>query len=975
MPSDAGDPDNEDWEPPPYQPEWETEFRESTFNPRKMQLVCLISAVYFTGHFLGTVVVRADDEVGGGWRWQLATWVPEILCATQNLLWMAVLGARATRGFCIRHYSLVSTYIIVSSYAATIVPSFLWEYRLARFHSPHSSNLWLSIDYSSFPPVRACVYLQDAEPGFVATCTSVLSGKSFIGYLFWNLLPRICRVWHGYAVFVAVMTGSMLLFLTLAIGVDTWTMVACVAFQLAAGLGAGVFCVLGERVSRAKYAILKSTQFSGVQNRDLLYTLIPPNVVANIAEHDPAAMLGREIPHCVIMFCSLEPHADLRNSEAALGLLDCIFSAFDEAVARHAVFKYQHVGDWYIVACPRAANPFDAAEQSGPADRDVRSIVLLGLELQGIAASRFRSLSGAAMWLRVGVACGPAAGAVIGSLRSFYCIYGDTVNTAARMCIHASPGSIHCTQEFAGLVNPAGCLVRVEDLGFTEVKGKGPMHTYRLVPEATPGRLGMVQLVMAHIEPPQPQSVFTSLRTIVQTSAGQVHAEQWLRSPSRQIDRLTATFREGAIEAQFNALMLTGHRRLLTAGLMLHALCIPLQWRLAGVGESPPPDTTTFASLRTNHDRVMARVLFTVHWIVSWGASLGLLCIIWSDITHTRRAGTGFQMLLIGHLVVQAVASNFMALGGDPWSWTLVFGTGACLVCGWLGPTSVPSASALSLSAAVAFYAALPPQERYATEAAMILALAIGLVLLVWVNNRDQRNRFLLRELCKAQLTHLRAILHDLLPPSIARTMIRISSRPRPESCRAAVLQLDICKFTVLAQTLAPLDLARLIHRLFQRFDAEVQRQKLFKMDTIGDAYIVAGLLPDTYARISTQRVCHGLVEVARVMIQTLEKHTAETGQQVACRIGVAVGTVVTAVLGKLQPRFHIQGPGVCTAEALEAGSPVRNALHASEPFLRAARPEGVQELCPVGWRVHSTVDGIDGPSYCLVLDEHHGAA
>ena len=947
MPSDAGDSETEDWEPPPYQSEWDEEFKESTFNPRKMQLVCLISAVYFIGHFFGTVFVRENDDVGGGWRWLLATWLPEIICAAQNLLWMLALETKSLRPLCIQYYSAVCTYIIITSYGATIIPAFIWEYRLLRFHGLHPSKLWLTIDFSSFPPNRTCTVVNDVHAtDFVASCnTAVLSGTSFIGYVFWNLLPRVCRVKPALAALVALSTTTMLLFFSLAIGADTWTIVTCVVFQFMAGIGTAAFCVVGEKLSREKFAILKSTQFTGTQNRDLLYTLIPPNVVANITDHDPAIMLGREIPHCIIMFCSLEPHADLRASEAALALLDSIFSAFDEAVARHSIFKYQHVGDWYIVACPRAANPFDTEEQAGAPDRYVRSIVLLGLELQSIAATNFRSLSGAELWLRVGIACGPAAGAVIGTLRSFYCIYGDTVNTAARMCKYSTPSQIHCTKEFAAMVNPASCMVRVDDRGVNEIKGKGLMRTYNLVPEATSRRLGMVQLVMVHSQQNEQlddqQHAPTNLREIVQTSAGQAHAEQWLANPARAIDLATATFKEGPLETQFQRLMMPGHRRLLTAGLLLHALCIPLQWRLAGAGDNPPPDTWAFAQLRSPEDKQFARDLLSIHWIVCWVVSLCLLGGLWSDVVYTHLMSAGFLLLLIGHLVVQAVASNYMALGGDPWSWALTLGTGVCLICGWLGPTSIYSASALSICAAAAFYAALPPRAAYATEAAMILALAIGLVLLVWFNNRDQRVRFLLRELCKAQLTHLRGILHDLLPPSIARTMIRISARPRPESCRAAVLQLDICKFTVLSQTIPPLELASLIHKLFLQFDAEVQRQKLFKMDTIGDAYIVAGLLPDTHGQSATQRVCHGLVEVARVMIQTLQEHSRETGQEVSCRIGVAVGTVVTGVLGKLQPRFHIQGPGVHVAENLESSSPLQNALHASESFLRAALPEG----------------------------------
>jgi hypothetical protein len=46
-------------------------------------------------------------------------------------------------------------------------------------------------------------------------------------------------------------------------------------------------------------------------------------------------------------------------------------------------------------------------------------------------------------------------------------------------------------------------------------------------------------------------------------------------------------------------------------------------------------------------------------------------------------------------------------------------------------------------------------------------------------------------------------------------------------------------------QTLKPMELAMLVHAIFSRFDAAVKTKKLFKMDTVGDAYVVAGLLPE----------------------------------------------------------------------------------------------------------------------------------
>ena len=59
------------------------------------------------------------------------------------------------------------------------------------------------------------------------------------------------------------------------------------------------------------------------------------------------------------------------------------------------------------------------------------------------------------------------------------------------------------------------------------------------------------------------------------------------------------------------------------------------------------------------------------------------------------------------------------------------------------------------------------------------------------------------------------------------------------------VLQLDLVAYTELAQSISALEVAQMLHQIFGAFDFEVQKLDLFKMDTVGDAYIVAGWLPD----------------------------------------------------------------------------------------------------------------------------------
>lgn len=177
--------------------------------------------------------------------------------------------------------------------------------------------------------------------------------------------------------------------------------------------------------------------------------------------------------------------------------------------------------------------------------------------------------------------------------------------------------------------------------------------------------------------------------------------------------------------------------------------------------------------------------------------------------------------------------------------------------------------------------------------------------------------------------------------------MINISGRPSPEKCQAAMLQLDICGFTDLSQTITPMQLATLMHKLFTYFDETVQANGLFKMDTVGDAYIVAALLPEGEGQ--RRSACFGLLDVARTMIEGMHKHFRETGQRLECRIGAAMGDVTTGVLGHLQTRFHVTGAALQAAELMEQTSPHKNSLHAAPSFLDAlCTPDGALNL--PGW-------------------------
>ena len=97
----------------------------------------------------------------------------------------------------------------------------------------------------------------------------------------------------------------------------------------------------------------------------------------------------------------------------------------------------------------------------------------------------------------MGLHSGPLAGAIVGSYRSFYCLYGDTINTAARMCKYACRDAVHASPAFSADVRKAAdCCTRpgasgtgedsekggveMVSRGVTFIKGKGCMETFDL---------------------------------------------------------------------------------------------------------------------------------------------------------------------------------------------------------------------------------------------------------------------------------------------------------------------------------------------------------------------------------------------------------------------------------------------------------------------------------------------------------------
>jgi class 3 adenylate cyclase len=195
------------------------------------------------------------------------------------------------------------------------------------------------------------------------------------------------------------------------------------------------------------------------------------------------------IPHCTVMFCTIKQHKLLLSgfSDECLDQLHLLISEFDDAVLSAGMCKYLHVGEWYIVTCPRGCCKLDFAEQR-PEEYPAaytNSMIELALNLQCIAA-RQATRSGEQLHLQVGLSAGPVAGAFMGADRPNYCLYGTPVNTAARLSKHATGPPTVCAAVAAAAAQAGGGRVRCVEAGCAALKGLGFVETFHLSIDGRP---------------------------------------------------------------------------------------------------------------------------------------------------------------------------------------------------------------------------------------------------------------------------------------------------------------------------------------------------------------------------------------------------------------------------------------------------------------------------------------------------------
>jgi class 3 adenylate cyclase/uncharacterized protein HemY len=202
------------------------------------------------------------------------------------------------------------------------------------------------------------------------------------------------------------------------------------------------------------------------RSESLLLNILPEEVAEELKQNGKAT--ARFFENVTVMFTDFKGFTTvsekLTPQQLVNELHEC-FKAFDEIIAKYNIEKIKTVGDAYL-----AASGLPTANANHAED-----MLKAAIEISSFMKTRKQQPDNETFEVRIGIHSGHVVAGIVGVTKFAYDIWGDTVNTAARMEQNSEAGRINISESTYQLIKEKfTCAYR----GEIEAKNKGKLKMY-----------------------------------------------------------------------------------------------------------------------------------------------------------------------------------------------------------------------------------------------------------------------------------------------------------------------------------------------------------------------------------------------------------------------------------------------------------------------------------------------------------------
>ena len=199
---------------------------------------------------------------------------------------------------------------------------------------------------------------------------------------------------------------------------------------------------------------------------ELLFNILPREVAEELK--DKGKSKAKHFDNVTVMFTdfiNFTSASERMTPQELIDELHTCFHAFDDITSKHRIEKIKTIGDAYLAV---AGLPLMDAHHA-------ENAVLAAKDICAFMQDRVTKLGDKTFQIRIGIHSGSVVAGIVGVKKFAYDIWGDTVNTAARMEQNCEGGKINISESTYELVkNITTCTYR----GEIGAKGKGMLKMY-----------------------------------------------------------------------------------------------------------------------------------------------------------------------------------------------------------------------------------------------------------------------------------------------------------------------------------------------------------------------------------------------------------------------------------------------------------------------------------------------------------------